>query len=86
MHFQENEQNKTAEEKMMPSYHEQVDAFSMDLDNLIARYQEEFDLTVETMVGCLECAKAALAQPMIIDMGTEMLDDDDGDDELESIK
>jgi len=61
----------------MSSYHEQVDAFSMELDNLIERYQQEFDLTVETMVGCLECTKTALAQPMIIDMGGEMLEDDD---------
>lgn len=77
MRFEEEESEDPAEEKVT-SYHEQVDAFSMDLDNLIERYQQEFDLTIETMIGCLECTKAALAQPMIIDLGSEMLDEEEG--------
>jgi hypothetical protein len=36
---------------------EQVEAFSDDLDKLIYRYRDEFDLTVASMVGVLECAK-----------------------------
>ena len=55
-------------------YHEQIDAFSMDLDNLIARYLNEFDLHMETIVGCLEMAKNSVSDPMIIDMGSDMLE------------
>lgn len=77
MRFEEEESEDPAEEKVT-SYHEQVDAFSMELDNLVERYQQEFDLTIETMVGCLECTKVALAQPMIVDLGSEMLDEEEG--------
>lgn len=80
MHYQEEEPEDSTETKVA-SYHEQVDAFSMELDNLINRFHNEFDLTLETMVGCLECAKTAIAQPMIIDMGSEMLED--GEEETE---
>jgi len=76
MRFQEEESEDPTQEKIA-SYHEQVDAFSMDLDNLIERYQQEFDLTIETMIGCLECTKTALAQPMIVDLGSEMLDEEE---------
>ena len=62
-------------------YHEQVDAFSMELENLINRFQNEFDLTLETMVGCLECTKVVLSQPMIIDMGSEILEEDGNEEE-----
>lgn len=63
-------------------YHEQVDAFSIELENLISRFQNEFDLTLETMIGCLECTKSILSQPMIIDMGSEILEED-GEEETE---
>lgn len=63
-------------------YHEQVDAFSIELENLINRFQDEFDLTLETMVGCLECTKAVLTQPMIIDMGSEILEEDGSEEEI----
>jgi len=36
---------------------EQVEAFSDDLEKLIYRYRDEFDLTIASMVGVLECAK-----------------------------
>ena len=62
-------------------YHEQVDAFSIELENLISRFQNEFDLTLETMVGCLECTKVVLSQPMIIDMGSEILEEDSNEEE-----
>ena len=74
---QEKESDDAA--KATTPYHEQVDAFSMELDNLIARFQNEFDLTIETMVGCLECTKTALAQPMIMDIGII----EDGEEENE---
>jgi len=58
-------------------YHEQIDAFTMDLDNLIARYLNEFDLHMETIVGCLEIAKNSVSDPMIIDLGSEMLGEEE---------
>ena len=36
---------------------EQVMAFAADLEKLVYRYRDEFDLTVASMVGALECAK-----------------------------
>jgi hypothetical protein len=36
---------------------EQVEAFSDDLEKLIYRYRDEFDLTVAGIIGVLECAK-----------------------------
>lgn len=74
MHYQEEEPNDPTKTEIT-SYHQQVDAFSMELDNLINRFHNEFDLTLETMVGCLECAKTVIAQPMIVDLGSEMLED-----------
>jgi hypothetical protein len=74
MRNEKKESNDSAEEREIP-YHEQVDAFSIDLDNLITRYQNEFDLTLETMIGCLEVTKTTLCDPMIMNLGCEMLDD-----------
>jgi hypothetical protein len=74
MHYKEEEPEDSTQTEIT-SYHQQVDAFSMELDNLINRFHNEFDLTLETMVGCLECAKTAIAQPMIVDLGSEMLED-----------
>ena len=36
---------------------DQTDSFMFDLDNLIRRYQQEFDLNDQTIVGALEFAK-----------------------------
>lgn len=36
---------------------EQVMAFAEDLEKLIFRYRDEFDITVASMVGVIECAK-----------------------------
>ena len=35
---------------------DQTDSFMFDLDNLIRRYQQEFDLNDQTIVGALEFA------------------------------
>ena len=77
MHYEEEEPQDAAKEevKQMP-YHEQVDSFTIELDNLIVRYRNEFDLTLETMIGCLEVAKNTLSNPMLMDLGTEMLEDE----------
>lgn len=72
----EKEESSDPAEKETP-YHEQIDAFTIDLDNLIARYLSEFDLHMETIVGCLEMAKNSVSDPMIIDLGQEMLGDEE---------
>ena len=36
---------------------EQVDAFTFELENLIDRYTQEFDLTLVSVLGVLECMK-----------------------------
>ena len=35
-------------------YDEQTDAFRFDLDNLVDRYLEEFDINTLTMIGALQ--------------------------------
>ncbi len=41
-------------------HHEQIDAFSLELDNLISRYSAEFDLDMHTIIGVLESKKVDL--------------------------
>jgi hypothetical protein len=36
---------------------EQVDAFTFELEKLIDRYTQEFDLTLASVIGALECMK-----------------------------
>jgi len=36
---------------------EQVDAFTFELEKLIDRYTQEFDLTLASIIGVLECTK-----------------------------
>ena len=54
-----------------------------DLDNLIRRYQQEFDLNDQTIVGCLEFAKLTVLTDaeilFTIDDG-QVLDEDEDDD------
>ena len=40
--------------------HEQIDAFSTELDNLISRHTAEFDLDMHTIIGVLESKKVDL--------------------------
>jgi len=35
-------------------YNEQTDAFRMDLDNLVFRYIDEYDINTITMIGALQ--------------------------------
>ena len=72
---EEEESNHSAEEET--PYHEQVDAFTIELDKLVTRFRNEFDLHLETIIGCLECCKSELSQPMLIDMGSEMLEEEE---------
>lgn len=51
-----------------------------DLDNLIRRYQQEFDLNDQTIVGALEFAKlTVLTDAEILFSPDDMLDDSDND-------
>jgi hypothetical protein len=62
---------------------DQTDSFMFDLDNLIRRYQQEFDLNDQTIVGALEFAKLTVLTDAEIlftmDDDGQVLDDDDED-------
>ena len=62
----------------------QTDSFMFDLDNLIRRYQQEFDLNDQTIVGALEFAKLTVLTDaeilFTVDDEANLLDDDEGDD------
>ena len=54
-----------------------------DLDNLIRRYQQEFDLNDQTIVGALEFAKLTVltdAEILFTMDDGQVLDDDEEDD------
>lgn len=61
----------------------QTDSFMFDLDNLIRRYQQEFDLNDQTIVGALEFAKLTVLTDAEIlftmDEGNVLDDDPDED-------
>ena len=63
---------------------DQTDSFMFDLDNLIRRYQQEFDLNDQTIVGALEFAKLTVLTDAEIlftmDDEGQVLDDDEDDD------
>jgi hypothetical protein len=48
------------EDKNQMSPDEQTDAFASDMYQVIQRYQQEFDVPVETMIGVLEFIKNEL--------------------------
>jgi len=58
---------------------DQTDSFMFDLDNLIRRYQQEFDLNDQTIVGSLEFAKLTVLTDGDILFTPEDLDDSDDD-------
>ena len=64
---------------------DQTDSFMFDLDNLIRRYQQEFDLNDQTIVGALEFAKltvltdAEILFTMDESDPSSLLEDDDDD-------
>ena len=60
----------------------QTDAFMFDLDNLIRRYQQEYDLNDQTIVGALEFAKLTVLTDaeILFTMDEEQVLDDDDDD------
>jgi hypothetical protein len=56
---------------------DQTDALQFELNNLIAKFQQEFDLNAQTIIGCLEVTKLDL----ITDFGVEFLADEDLEDD-----
>jgi len=60
-------------------YHQQTDALTYDLMNVINRYGEEFDLNHQTIVGVLEFVKLDLMTDGVCFVAD--LDDDDGEDD-----
>ena len=63
---------------------DQTDSFMFDLDNLIRRYQQEFDLNDQTIVGALEFAKLTVLTDAEILFTMDDQDDvlEDSDDDL----
>jgi len=60
----------------------QTDSFMFDLDNLIRRYQQEFDLNDQTIVGALEFAKLTVLTDAEIIFSMEDIDEDDDLEDL----
>jgi hypothetical protein len=58
----------------------QVDSFMFDLDNLIRRYQIEYDLSDQALVGALEFAKLTILTDSSILFSPEDIDEDGLDD------
>ena len=68
---------------------DQTDSFMFDLDNLIRRYQQEFDLNDQTIVGALEFAKLTVltdAEILFTMDDGHVLDDDEEDNDFISPK
>jgi hypothetical protein len=69
----------------MMTNNDQTDSFMFDLDNLIRRYQQEFDLNDQTIVGALEFAKLTVLTDAEILFTVDDQDDmlEDSDDEYD---
>jgi hypothetical protein len=57
--------------------YEQTDAFVMALDNLVARYSREFELTTYTLAGALEEKKLELltGKDVYFEPGVDLTDE-----------
>lgn len=75
------DENEEFYEPTGPSdYDEQTDAFRFDLDNLVYRYIDEFDINTFVMVGALQEKIQELLEIGNGEMDLD-LDDDDFNDE-----
>ena len=61
----------------MMDNNDQTDALQFELNNLVAKFQQEFDLNAQTIIGCLEVTKLDL----ITDFGIEFIADEDLEDD-----
>ena len=59
---------------------DQTDALQFELNNLVAKFQQEFDLNSQTIIGCLEVTKLDL----ITDFGIEFIADEELEDDSDS--
>jgi hypothetical protein len=57
-------------------YDEQTDAFRFELDDIVGRYQQEFDINTFVMIGALQEKIKELIDAGNCDMGDEMLRDE----------
>ena len=64
----------------MMDNNDQTDALQFELNNLVAKFQQEFDLNSQTIIGCLEVTKLDL----ITDYGVEFIPDDEIEDDSDS--
>ena len=55
-------------------YDEQTDAFRFELDDLVERYKQEFDINTFVMIGAFQEKIKELIDAGNSDMGDEMLD------------
>ena len=44
----------------MMDNNDQTDVLQFELNNLVAKFQQEFDLNAQTIIGCLEVTKLDL--------------------------
>ena len=58
------------------NYDEQTDAFIFELDNLVKRFKDEFDVNTYTIAGVLEAKK----QDVLLEMGIDFTGDGELDD------
>lgn len=61
-------------------YDEQTDSFCMDLENLIYRYVEEYDLNTITIIGALQAQVEQLSNSGIVEFE---VDEDFFDEDLD---
>lgn len=45
---------------------EQQNAFTSDLEKLVTRYRDEFEMTVASFIGCLELVKADIMLEVLL--------------------
>ena len=64
----------------MMNNNDQTDALQFELNNLVAKFQQEFDLNSQTIIGCLEVTKLDL----ITDFGVEFIANEELEDDSDS--
>ena len=64
----------------MMDNNDQTDALQFELNNLVAKFQQEFDLNSQTIIGCLEITKLDL----ITDFGIDFIPDDEIEDDSDN--
>jgi len=55
------------------NHDDQTDVLQFELNNLLVKFQQEFDLNSQTIIGCLEIAKLDL----ITDFGVEFIPEEE---------